>query len=479
MKSDIPKVLHTLCGRPMIAYTLDLAASAGVKQPIVVIGHGAQEVKSYLPKEVKSVIQPRQLGTADAVLAAKKALGGLSGDLLILYADTPLLRRTTVQHLVEAHFKTSATVTLLSTHLANPAGYGRIVREATGQITGVVEENEANAAQRSIREINVGPLVCKTQALFDALAAVKPSGAKKELYLTAAISHVAHQEGTKIQAVRVEETSEALGINSRLDLARATSVIRQRIIDSHLRNGVTIEDPQTTFIEQGVTIGHDTVIHPYSVIHSGVSIGRRCSIGPFARLRSGVTIADEVRVGNFVEMVRTKVGSHVRINHVAYLGDATVEEHVNIGAGTITANYDGTAKHPTHIGKGAFIGSDTVLIAPVNIGQGAITGAGSVVTREHHVPPRGIVVGVPARALNTAAARDGRAAAHAAKTQPPSRPKPKPSRVKPRKPAAKAKKVSKRPVRRQVARKVKRPVRTARTQRSRRHARRRVAARAR
>ena len=421
MKSDLPKVLHIICGRPMIAYSLDLAASAGVKQPIVVIGHGAEAVKTQLPKEVKAVIQSKQLGTADAVLAAKKALGGLLGDVLILYADTPLLRRTTVQHLIESHFKTGATVTLLSAHLANPSGYGRIVREAAGQITAVLEENEANVAQRAIREINVGPLVCKAQALMDALAVITPSGSKKELYLTRVISHLAQQEGTKIQAIRVEETSEALGINSRVDLARAIGVIRQRIIDSHLRNGVTIEDPQTTFIEHGVTIGVDTVIHPYTVIQTGVSIGRRCSIGPFARLRSGVIVADDVRLGNFVELVRTKVASHVRINHVAYLGDATVDEHVNIGAGTITANYDGTQKNPTHIGKGAFIGSDTVLIAPVNIGQGAVTGAGSVVTRSHDVPPRGVVVGVPARpvartaaggparALNITPSKDGRA----------------------------------------------------------------------
>ncbi len=400
MKSDLPKVLHSICGRPMIAYAIDLAAMAGIKQPIVVLGHGADAVKPTLSKEIKVVIQVKQAGTGDAVLAAKKVLGGVSGDVLILYADTPLLRRTTIQKLIESHFKTGSTCSLLSAHLADPSGYGRILRNETGQITGIVEEAEANAAQRAIREINIGPLVCRTQALLEALASVKPSTSKKELYLTNVISHLARQEGTKIQATRIEEVSEALGINSRTELARAIGVIRQRILDAHLHNGVTIEDPKTTSIDYGVTIGTDTVIHPCTVIERGVSIGKRCSIGPFARLRSGVAIADDVRVGNFVELVRTKIAPRVRVNHMTYLGDATVDEDVNIGAGTITANYDGQAKHPTQIGKGAFIGSDTVLIAPVKIGAGAVTGAGSVVTKAHDVPAKGVVVGVPARPLD-------------------------------------------------------------------------------
>ncbi len=404
MKSDLPKVLHPICGRPMIAYALDLAASAGVRQPIVVLGHGAEAVKPQLPKEVKTVIQTKRLGTGDAAIATKKLLGGAGGSVLILYADTPLLRRTTVQKLVETHFRTSATCTLLTAHLADPSGYGRIIRNEQGQIIGVAEEAEANAAQRAIREINVGPLVCQTQLLLDALAGVTPSGSKKELYLTAIVSHLARQEGAKIQATRVEEISEALGINSRTELARAIGVIRQRIVDAHLANGVTIEDPQTTSIDHGVTIGADTVIHPHTVIETRVSIGKRCSIGPFARLRSGVSVADEARIGNFVELVRTKIGPRVRVNHVTYLGDAIVEEDVNIGAGTITANYDGQHKHETRIGRGAFIGSDTVLIAPVKIGAGAVTGAGSVVTKDHDVPAKGIVVGVPARPLDHRAA---------------------------------------------------------------------------
>jgi len=420
MKSAVPKVLHPICGRPMIAYALDVAASAGIKQPIVVLGHGADDVKPQLPTEIKVVIQKKQLGTGDAVLAAKKALGA-HGSVLILYGDTPLLRRTTVQKLIETHFKTGATCTLLTAHLADPSGYGRVVRNETGQISGVVEEAEANAAQRAIREINVGPLVCQIPPLLEALGTVQPSAAKHELYLTHIISHLARREGAKIQATRVEEVSEALGINSRIELARATGVIRQRILDVHLHNGVTIEDLRTTVIDHGVTIGADTVIHPSTIIETGVSIGRRCSIGPFARLRSGVSLADDVRVGNFVELVRTKVGPRVRINHVTYLGDTIVEEGANIGAGTITANYDGKEKHQTHIGKGAFIGCDTILIAPVKVGTEAVTGAGSVVPRTHDVPAKGVVVGVPARALNHRAASadgDGAAKAAAAPAQP-------------------------------------------------------------
>jgi len=396
MKSERPKVLHPICGRPMIAYALDLAASVGAKRPVVILGFGAEQVRPALPTEAKVVLQSKQLGTGDAVIAAKKAFGK-DGSLIILYADTPLLRRTTVQKLVEAHFKTSATATLLTAHLADPSGYGRIHRNEQGQIDGIIEEAEANAAQRAIREINVGPIVFQIQPLLEALAALTPSTTKKELYVTGVISHLARQEGAKIHATRVEEVAEALGINSRAELARATGVIRQRIVDSHLANGVTIEDPHATFIDQGVSIGADTVLHPYTVIETGVSIGKRCSIGPFARIRRGVSLADDVRVGNFAELVRTKLGARVRMNHMSYLGDATVEEDVNIGAGTITANYDGQAKYPTHIGKGAFIGSDTVLIAPVKVGAGAVTGAGSVVPKAHDVPAKGVVVGVPAR----------------------------------------------------------------------------------
>ncbi|MBI3331010.1 MAG: NTP transferase domain-containing protein [Candidatus Omnitrophica bacterium] len=486
MKSDRPKVLHSICGRPMIAYALDLAASAGVKQPIIVLGHGADDVKAQLPREARAVVQSQRLGTGDAVAMARKLLIGSGGAVLVLYADTPLLRRTTVQRLIETHFKTSATCSLLTAHLADPTGYGRILRNETGQITGIVEEAEANAAQRAIREINVGPLVCHAPALLAALATVKPSAAKHELYLTDIISHLARQEGAKIQAARVEEIAEALGINSRSELARAIGVIRQRIIETHLHNGVTIEDPDTTSIDYGVTIGADTVIHPYTAIQTGVSIGKRCEIGPFTRLRTGVALGEAVRVGNFAELVRTKVGARTRIHHFSYLGDAVIEEDVNIGAGTVTANYDGQAKHPTHIGKGAFIGSDTVLVAPVKIGSGAVTGAGCVVTKAHDVPAKGVVVGVPARPMDhreprpeggakppvkaervaAAPRRDGRPKAKPARARRPARKPVKASakRLRPRRPA--------RPAVRRRAQAARRPARA-------KAARRRVAARAR
>lgn len=401
MKSDIPKVLHPICGRPMIAYALDLAAASGARAPVVILGEHAEAIKPHLPKEAKVVIQKSPGGTGDAVLSAKRALGGLSGDLLILYADTPLLRRTTIQRLIETHAKSDATCTLLTAHLADPSGYGRIVRDAAGAIVGVVEEAEANAQQRAIREINVGPLCAKAQPFYEALAGLHPSTVKKERYLTQAAARLAQREGTKFQTVKIEEVAESLGVNARADLIRAGKIIRKRIIEAHAHNGVTIVDPETTFIDHGVSIGQDTTIHPCTVIESGASIGKRCTIGPFARLRRGVALEDDVRVGNFVELVRTKVGDRVRIHHVTYLGDTTVEDDVNIGAGTITANFDGTSKLPTTIGKGAFIGCDTILIAPVNVGAGAVTGAGSVIPKAHDVPPRGVVVGVPAHLLQT------------------------------------------------------------------------------
>ncbi|MBI3322850.1 MAG: bifunctional N-acetylglucosamine-1-phosphate uridyltransferase/glucosamine-1-phosphate acetyltransferase [Candidatus Omnitrophica bacterium] len=438
MKSETPKVLHPICGRPMIAYALDLTAASGVRAPVVILGEHAEAVKPHLPKEAKVVIQKAPGGTGDAVLSAKRALGGLSGDLLILYADTPLLRRTTIQRLIETHAKSDATCTLLTAHLADPSGYGRIVRDAAGAIVGVVEEAEANAQQRAIREINVGPICAKAQPLYEALAGLHPSTVKKERYLTQAAALLAQREGTKFQTVKIEEIAESLGVNARADLIRAGKIIRKRIIEAHVHNGVTIVDPETTFIDHGVSIGQDTTIHPCTVIESGASIGKRCTIGPFARLRRGVALEDDVRVGNFVELVRTKVGDRVRINHVTYLGDATVEDDVNIGAGTITANFDGTNKLPTTIGKGAFIGCDTILIAPVKVGPGAVTGAGSVIPKQHDVPPRGVVVGVPARAL----ARDGKAGGPAHLLQGDGAPKA----------AARPKKSSKKPAREHVKR---------------------------
>jgi len=404
MKSAIPKVLHPICGRPMIAYALDVAAALGVKQPVVIVGDAAEQIQPHLSKGAKLVIQKQPLGTGDALLCARKALAGCSGDLVILYADTPLLRRTTVQRLLEAHHRANATCTLLTATLADPTGYGRIVREAAGEIAGVVEEAEANQTQRAIREINVGPIVVKAPALFEALAAVGPSQtAKKEWYLTHAIGLIAKQPAAKVQAIRVEHANEALGINTRVELVRAMGIIRQRILESHLGSGVTILDPHTTYIDHGVMIGQDTVVHPGSVIESGVTIGRRCTIGPYARLRRGVMVEDDAHIGNFVELVRTTIGRNVRIHHVSYLGDTTVEDDVNIGAGTITANFDGTDKQPTTIGKGAFIGCDTILVAPVRIGSGAVTGAGSVIPKGHDVPNRGVVVGVPARPLEKSA----------------------------------------------------------------------------
>ena len=404
MKSATPKVLHPICGRPMIAYALDLAASAGVKQPVVILGEAAEAVQARLPKNAKVVIQKSPLGTGDAILTAKRALGA-SGDLLVLYADTPLLRRTTIQRLMEAHRKSSATGTLLTSHLADPSGYGRVLRNpASGAIVGVVEESDANVQQRGIREVNVGPCCAKAQALFEALAQVQPSPSKKEWYLTQAFGILSQREGVKFHSIRAEEAHEAIGINTRHDLVKATAIIRQRIFEGHLANGVTIVDPSNTYIDQGVAIGADTTIHPGTMIESDVAIGKRCDIGPYARLRSGVVVENDSRIGNFVELVRTTVGSGVRINHVAYLGDATVDDDVNIGAGTITANFSGTEKLPTVIGKGAFIGCNTVLIAPVKVGPGAVTGAGSVVTKGHDVPPRSVVVGVPARPLQRAPA---------------------------------------------------------------------------
>jgi bifunctional UDP-N-acetylglucosamine pyrophosphorylase/glucosamine-1-phosphate N-acetyltransferase len=399
MKSSMPKVLHPICGRPMILYSVEMALYAGVKQPIVVLGPDSEEIQKVLPKAVKVAIQEKPQGTGDAVLCARKVLNASMGNVLILYADAPLLRRTTIQNLIESHAKSSAACTLLTAHLADPTGYGRILRNEFGQVSGIAEETDANSQQRAIREVNIGPLVCKLSSMIEALEQIQPSGATKELYLTQVVNALA-AAGKKINVAHASDVWESLGINSRVELAKATGIVRQRLIELHLTRGVTVEDPNNTYIEHNVDIGQDTVIRPGCYIESGVVIGKRCTIGPYAHLRKGVVIGNDTRVGNFAELVRTQVGERVKINHVSYLGDAVVGDDVNIGAGTITANFNGVEKSQTTIGKGAFIGSDTVLVAPVEVGAGASTGAGCVVPKGQNVPARAVVVGVPARRLD-------------------------------------------------------------------------------
>ncbi len=401
MKSEIPKVLHKVCGKALIEYVIDAATAAGSLKICLVLGHQIQNVKEYLQQQGKNfdiAVQEKLLGTADAVKSAAKFFHGYNGHVLILCGDTPLLRRQTVKNLVSRHMKTGAACTLLTAMVEKSEGYGRILRDRSGQVTGIREHNDATEAERAIKEINVGIYCFRSDALFDGIAKIKANPLKKEFYLTDIFS-ILSQNGEKIEGVLAEDDREGLGVNSREDLAVAESILRQRILKDLMLTGVTIVDPQTTYIDEDVTIGRDTVIRPFTIVENNVRIGARCLIGPFARLRPGSRIGNDVEIGNFTEISRSQIGEHSLMKHFGFLGDAQVGENVNIGAGVVTANYDGRTKNKTVIHDQAFVGSDSILVAPVKIGKKATTGAGCVVTGGTVVPDGGVIVGVPGKMI--------------------------------------------------------------------------------
>jgi len=397
MKSDIPKVLHRILGKPVISYVLDSLRQAGVKDIIAVTGYGSGLFKDFL-KGIKTVRQKTLLGSADAVRAAEKTLKDFSGDVLVVCGDTPLIRAETIKAVIEKQSSSGAALTILTAKVKDPRGYGRIARGNDGRISKIVEEENTDLYEEVISEINVGTYCFKAKDLFDSFAEVKPDNKKKEYFLTDTIA-ILHKKGKLIESAAADDPDEAIGINSRKDLAQASSILKKRILDEMMAGGVTVEDPLSTTVYSGVRIGRDTVIRSNTVIESDVEIGEGCEIGPFARLRPGVCIGNSVEIGNFVELVRTKVGDGSKVKHHTYLGDTTVGKGVNVGAGTIIANYDGKAKNKTVIEDGAFIGVGAVLIAPVKVGRGATVGAGAVVPKRHDVPKGATVVGVPARVV--------------------------------------------------------------------------------
>jgi len=375
--SDTPKVLHDLHGKPVLQHVLDTAKSAGFVRPVVVIGHKPGEVERYLEGQAAvPVVQRMQLGTGDAVKAAEKQLSKYR-DIAVLYGDVPLVKKETLRSLVGFHKASGASCTVLTVDMEDPSGYGRIVRGPFGgDVEAIVEEKEAAAEEKKIRRSKI----------------------KKEYYLTDAVA-ILISEGKRVRAFKTGDPDESIGMNSRSDLANAYSIISSRKCAELNKGSVTVLDPSTTFISPDAKIGRDTIIYPFTVIEKGVTVGKRCSIGPFCRLRPGAVIGDGAEVGNFVEIVRTKVGKGAKAKHLTYLGDAVVGKGANIGCGTITANYDGKKKSRTVIGDKAFIGSGTVLVAPVKVGAGAVTGAGSVVLKNKNVPAHKVAVGVPARIL--------------------------------------------------------------------------------
>jgi len=391
-----PKGLLDLCGRPLIDWVLASAEKTAGGQRILVLGPTHREqLETWLGSSDREgwtvVEQPEPRGTGDAVRCALEAMPE-EGDVLILCGDTPLLEPETMQFLAQQ--KGGA---MLSAWVEDPTGYGRVERSEEEALLGIVEQADCSEEQAEIQEVNAGVYVLDLAKLKQALAQLKTDNAQGEFYLTdAAVDILRADDGA---VVTLEGDQEMLGVNTLSELSRAGWLLRDRIQAEHMAAGVLIDDPVTTFIEDGVSIGPGTRIHPFSVIRHGCQIGSHCSVGPFAHLRGETVLEDGAELGNFVEAKNTQMGEGAKAKHLTYLGDAVVGARANIGCGTITANYDGKAKHPTRIGERAFIGSGTVLVAPVNVGEGATTGAGSVVLSSRDVPADSTVVGVPAAPL--------------------------------------------------------------------------------
>jgi bifunctional UDP-N-acetylglucosamine pyrophosphorylase/glucosamine-1-phosphate N-acetyltransferase len=416
MKSDLPKVLHQVGGKALYLHVLETAKALRPSRLAVVVGHGADEVRRvYGGSDVIWVKQAEQLGTAHAVQCAKSGLSDFSGDVLIMSGDVPLIRERTLRSLLDCHRNKRAVLTILTAHLDNPTGYGRILRDSAGAVVATVEEKDATGEQRRIQEVNAGLYVAQTEFLFSALEQVGTANRQGEYYLPDVIG-IGARQGCKIAAVRADDPTETMGINTREELARMEKTLRDRINKKWMDAGVTLKDPETTYIEDGVTIGRDTIIGPNTQLCGTTAIGARCRIdgsayvvnteigdgvhllfsvvlmnsrieqgaiiGPFAHLRPGTSLAENVHIGNFVEAKAAKIGARTKANHLTYLGDCTIGSDTNIGAGTITCNYDGFAKYQTRIGDRVQVGSDTTLVAPVSLGDDVYVATASTVRQD-------------------------------------------------------------------------------------------------
>lgn len=416
MKSRTYKVLHPVCGKPMVGHVTDALKQAGIDRTLVIVGHGADAVRDYLGQQAEYVMQHEQLGTGHAVLQAAPILESEDGMSIIVCGDTPLIQGETIRRLAEFHERSGAAATILTAEVDDPAGYGRIIRSDSGEVERIVEHKDCNAAEAAVREINTGTYVFDNRKLFAALKQVTNNNAQGEYYLTD-VFRILNESGERIAALCIEDVAETIGVNDRLALAEAERLMRERILKRHMLNGVTILDPGHTYIESEVEIGMDTIIYPGSILRGRTVIGEDCvigpnaelsnsrigdavkiryavledasvdsrtSVGPYAYLRPGTAVGSDVKIGDFVELKNAKVGNGSKVPHLSYVGDAEVGEHVNIGCGAITANFDGVNKSRTIIKDHAFIGSNSNLIAPVTIGEGAYVVAGSTIT--HDVP---------------------------------------------------------------------------------------------
>jgi len=403
MKSATPKVLQPLLGRPMLAWVLDAARALDPAKIVLVLGHQAAEVEAAARGLVgdvafEAVIQEPQHGTGHAVQVAASALGHDPGEVVVLYGDMPLLRGASLCALVDARRDLGpGGLALLVADADDPRGYGRILRDAQGDVVDIVEQKDATGEQLDITEINPGVYAFDGAALLADLPRLTNANAQGEYYLTDLLA-LAVAAGRSVADVAIEPL-EALGVNTLEQLAEVRAVLQFRVLEQHLANGVRIEDPHTTFIDHGVEIGADTTILPCTVIRAGVRIGAGCEVGPFAHLRVGTTLADAAVLGNFCESKHTTLGPGSKAKHLTYLGNAEIGARTNIGAGTVFANYDGRAKHTTEVGAGVFIGSGTIIVAPNKLPDGVMTAAGAVVTRSAVLQPNEVWAGLPARRL--------------------------------------------------------------------------------
>ncbi len=428
MKSSLPKVLHPLGGRPLVRYSVETGRALSGSAPVLVIGHGSDQVRAVLGDQCDYVEQAEQLGTAHAVLQARDLLQARGGQVLIYYADMPLLTPESLGALVETQKKNTGPLSLLTITVADPRGFGRIVRTLNGEVKGIVEEAQATPEEMAIRELNVGAYCVEADFLWKTLPNL-PASPKGEYYITD-LAGVAIAQGLRVQAVSLPEPEEAIGINTRVHLAEAETILRRRINQRWQEAGVTMLDPATVYIEPGVTLAPDTTVLPNVQLLGNTQVGtgstlgpntyirdsligdnctvkasfieearveNNVEIGPYSHLRKGAYLAEGVHLGNFGEVKDSYLGPGVKMGHFSYIGNARLGANVNVGAGTITCNFDGVKKNTTTVGDDAFIGSDTMLVAPVTLGDRARTGAGSVVTK--NVPPDSLAVGLPARVI--------------------------------------------------------------------------------
>ena len=426
MRSEQPKVLHRIAGRPMVWHALRAVEDLVEIPPVLVVGYRADQVRAALGDDVTYVLQDEQLGTGHAVSCTRSMLEGKADTILVTFADMPLLRGESLEALIDIHRKGTSPVTMTSFIGPEARGFGRVVRDDAGHVTAIVEQLDATPEQLAIREYNVSAYVFEADWLWDILPQI-PISPKGEYYLTDVVG-LAVAQRHQVESLVLEDATEAIGINNRIHLATAEKLMRIRVNERLMLSGVTLVDPDTTFIEVDVQIGRDTVIHPNTTLRGATIIGEDCQIGPdtvlidtkvgkkveivasvaegaeladhvtmgpYCHLRNGTILKEHVHLGNFGEVKESVLGAGTKMGHVSYIGNATIGERVNIGAGTITCNFDGEKKNPTEIGDDVFIGSDTMLVAPVKIGDRSVTGAGAVVTRD--VPQDTIVIGVPAK----------------------------------------------------------------------------------